>query len=93
LNRLLPVVVAGGDEGRLAIHQDVTFLLGRIEPEVGVSHALAAGRSAYLFVASREIEAAGKTLVAGNALEYTGEPEVAVRGRAMVEVVLFDLPG
>jgi quercetin 2,3-dioxygenase len=97
LNRLLPVVGRGGEDdgaaARLAIHQDVTFLLGRIEPEVGVSHALEPGRSAYLFVASGEIEAAGKTLAAGDALEYTGEAEVAVQGRETAEIVLFDLPG
>ncbi|HJN38691.1 MAG TPA: hypothetical protein QGH28_00765 [Chloroflexota bacterium] len=59
----------------------------------GVGHPLASGRSAYLFIAEGEIEADGHRLATGDALEYAREPEVAVRGQATAEIILFDLPG
>ena len=97
LNQFLSVVRSGGDNGgapgTLHIHQDVSLYVGRLEPDVAISHPLDAGRSAYLFVAEGAIEADGHALSAGDALEYTGEPAVNVRGRETAELVLFDLPG
>ncbi len=93
LNQFLSVVRPGGDDGNLHIHQDVSFLVGRIEPDIAVSHPLEAGRAAYLFVAEGAVKADGHTLSAGDALEYTAEPAVNVVGRETAELVLFDLPG
>ena len=82
LNQFLSVVRSGGDNGgapgTLHIHQDVSLYVGRLEPDVAISHPL---------------EADGHALSAGDALEYTGEPAVNVRGRETAELVLFDLPG
>ena len=97
LNQFLPVVRPGGGDngatGTLNIHQEVTFLLARLEVDSSISHALDDGRSAYLFVAEGSVEADGHTLSAGDALEYTDESAVTLRGIETAEVVLFDLPG
>lgn len=65
-NVLLPVVSGTGDDGTLIIHQDATLYLSDLDPGRSLSHALAPGRRAYLFVSQGAVEVKGHTLGPGD---------------------------
>jgi redox-sensitive bicupin YhaK (pirin superfamily) len=53
---------------------------------------LAEGRLGYVHVARGEVTVNGRTLSAGDALLYEGEPLVSVGQGIGAEVLVFDLP-
>ncbi len=80
-----------GRDGSIAIHQDADLWLGRLGPEVAVTHKLAPGRHAWVHVAEGEVEINGKDLRGGDAAALSGEPEVALAAAKPSQVLLFDL--
>ncbi|HEX4612322.1 MAG TPA: quercetin 2,3-dioxygenase, partial [Urbifossiella sp.] len=80
-----------GADGSLSIHQDARLYQTRLEPGRAVRHALAAGRGAFVHVATGAATVNGQTLAAGDAVKVEGEPEVVVTGTEPATVLLFDL--
>ena len=81
-----------GRDGSVKINQDAAVhgaLLGSGET---VSHALLAGRHAWVQVARGAVELNGQRLAAGDGAAVTDERELAIRGLEPSEILLFDLP-
>ncbi len=89
--RLRLIASPDGAEGSVTIHQDARVYAGLFDGEERASHAIGAGRRAYVHVARGEIEVNGETLRAGDALKSEGGTLALAQGRA-AEVLLFDLP-
>jgi redox-sensitive bicupin YhaK (pirin superfamily) len=80
-----------GRDGSVTIHQDALVYASLLDGAESATHALAAGRRAYVHVARGEVTANGQALEAGDALKATGEREIRLEGGKGAEVLLFDL--
>jgi redox-sensitive bicupin YhaK (pirin superfamily) len=80
-----------GLNGSLVVHQDARVLLAKLEPGQAAKYNPAAGRGAFLHVATGTVRINGKDLTAGDAVAVEGEPKIAVEGVKDGEVLLFDL--
>jgi redox-sensitive bicupin YhaK (pirin superfamily) len=90
--RLALLAAPAGEGGAVQLHQDARVFAALVDGDEVVTHALAAGRRAYVHVARGEVEVNGAALGPGDALRIDGETAVTLaRGRA-AEVLLFDLP-
>jgi len=90
-NRLRLLASPGGRDGSLPIHQAAELWNAMLEEGAGVEHALAAGRHAWLQVASGEVDLNGTTLHAGDGAAVSAEPVLRISARRASEVLLFDL--
>jgi redox-sensitive bicupin YhaK (pirin superfamily) len=88
--RLRLIASPDGAEGSVRLQQDARIYAGVFEGAERATHALAAGRRAYLHVARGEVQVNGHALQAGDALKTDAGIEIS-GGRA-AEVLLFDLP-
>jgi quercetin 2,3-dioxygenase len=89
--RLRLVASRDGREGSLTVHQDVSLWLGRIEPGSKLTQPLAAGRYAWLQVASGSLRANGQTLAAGDGAALADERAIELEAVEASHVLLFDL--
>lgn len=82
-------------EGSMTIHQDAHVLLGQVDAQHPAIYQLEEGRSAWIQVVRGEVEVAGETLKAGDAigLDQAGLVEIASKPTEAgpAEIVLFDL--
>ena len=85
------IAASGGRDGSVTIHQDASVYAALIDGTERVSHALAAGRKAYVHVARGKVAVNGQPLAAGDALKASGESTLVFEGGAQSEVLLFDL--
>lgn len=91
-NRLLPIVSHAKDGSTVYIHQDATFLVGRLEQGVELSHVLSGkGRGVYLFVIRGEIECSGNTLKSGDAAAITEVEKIDLRAKAASHALLIEV--
>ena len=98
--RLRLVASSEGRDNSVTIHQDASLFIGLLGAGEQATHAIAAGRRAYLHVARGELELRGGDKVyrlgAGSGAAITGESEVTLVGQALGadrgEALLFDLP-
>jgi redox-sensitive bicupin YhaK (pirin superfamily) len=88
--RLRLIASPDGAEGSVRVQQDARIYAGLFDGPEHATHALAAGRKAYLHVARGEVQVNGQMLQAGDALKTDAGLEIS-GGRA-AEVLLFDLP-
>ena len=80
-----------GADGSLTIHQDARLYASVLEKGTELTHALAAGRKAWVQVARGRVLVNGKELVAGDGMALTHEESVTVAGAEPSELLLFDL--
>ncbi|MBX9579115.1 MAG: pirin family protein [Gemmataceae bacterium] len=80
-----------GADGSLVIHQDAQLYVADLTAGREVRHEPAAGRAAYLHVATGTATVNGVVLTAGDGVAVEGEPAVTVAGDPAAEVLLFDL--
>ena len=90
--KLLPVVSAGDVAGTLPIDQEATIYVSRLEAGQSVSHDLATGRRAYLFLMSGAVELNGVAVEAGDQCRIESEPNLRIKGTEPAELILLDLP-
>ncbi len=91
LNRWLPIATGQpGIESRIAIWQDATCYVARVEG-APLSLSLGADRYGFLFLARGEAEVAGERLKPGDALRLQGPFEAAVHSEG-AELVFWDTP-
>ncbi len=89
--RLRLIAAGDGREGSVTIHQDAAVYAGLLDGAERLSHALAAGRKAYVHVARGQVTVNGQRLAAGDALKASGESGVMIERGAGAEILLFDL--
>jgi redox-sensitive bicupin YhaK (pirin superfamily) len=96
--RLRLIVSPDASEGSVLIHQDARVYAGLIDGEERAKLEVAPGRRMYLHVARGSVTAnAGGgspvALDAGDALELTNTPSLALEHGRNAEVLVLDLPG
>ncbi|GEJ56730.1 pirin family protein [Anaeromyxobacter diazotrophicus] len=91
--RLRLVASPDGAEGSLTIHQDARMYAGLLAEGEQARLPLAEGRQAWVQLARGELSVNGQALRAGDGAALTGEAavELAGRGAAPAEVLVFDL--
>jgi redox-sensitive bicupin YhaK (pirin superfamily) len=80
-----------GREGSVTIHQDAFLYAGLLDGADRATHALKAGRRAYVHVARGRVTANGQALDAGDALKVADAAELVLEKAKDAEVLLFDL--
>jgi len=78
-------------QGSLLIHQDARVFAARLDGGDILDYPVPAGRRIYLHVARGSLIVNGQALAAGDALMYTDEAGVELRGAKEAEVLLFDM--
>lgn len=89
--RLHLVTSKTGRDGSIAINQDADLHLARLAPGEKNAHTLAAGRHAWLHVATGEITLDGQPLRAGDAAALAGPATLQLAAATTAQVLLFDL--
>jgi redox-sensitive bicupin YhaK (pirin superfamily) len=89
--RLRLIASPDGADGSVTIHQDARVYAGLFGGAERASHALSAGRRAYVHVARGQLTVNGERLAAGDAL-MTETGVVELHGGEGAEVLVFDLP-
>ena len=89
--RLLLVASPDGRAGSVTVHQDARLYTALLDAGDRVSHALGAGRHAWVQVIRGDPTVSGGTLHAGDGLALSDEPEVVLEAKGPAEVLVFDL--
>jgi hypothetical protein len=89
--RLRLIASRDGREGSVTIHQDASIHATLLGPGEAVTHALAPSRHAWIQVIRGEISLGKETLSAGDGAAVSEESEISIVGRALAEVLVFDL--
>ena len=86
-------LIASSDarDGSVKIHQDASLYAALVDGAEKVTHALAAGRRAYVHVARGNVTVNGAPLEAGDAMKISSAGPVVLEQGASAEVLLFDL--
>ena len=90
--RLRLIVSPDGRDGSLTIGQDAALYAGSFGPGDRAEHALEAGRSAWVHVASGRLRINGIDLEAGDGAGIRSERSLSIEGLEEAEVVVWDLP-
>jgi redox-sensitive bicupin YhaK (pirin superfamily) len=85
------VASRGGRDGSVSIHQDADVWLGRLDAKATATHALSAGRHAWLQVAEGELTLNGQRLEAGDGAALSEENGLNLKAVKPSQVLLFDL--
>jgi redox-sensitive bicupin YhaK (pirin superfamily) len=91
-NRLLAVAAGHHDNGALTIHQDATLYLAALDAGRAVTHAIAPGRRAYLFLPQGAVTVNGQQLGPSDAAAIEGESSLELKATVPSELLLIDLP-
>jgi redox-sensitive bicupin YhaK (pirin superfamily) len=90
--KLLPVASPQPVNGEVTIHQDAQVYASILDKDESVTHALAAGRGAWIQVARGSVEVNGQKLGQGDGAAITDESEIKLTGTTPgSELLLFDL--
>jgi quercetin 2,3-dioxygenase len=90
--RLALIAAPAGEGGAVLLHQDARVYATLLDGTESVTHALAAGRRAYVHVARGRVSVNGLELGPGDAVRIESELEVRLAKGHGAEVLLFDLP-
>ena len=90
--RLRLVASPDGAEGSVTIHQDARIYAALLAPGQQVTHALPAGRYAWVQVARGSLALNGQHLGPGDGAAVTHETVLTLSGVSDAEALLFDLP-
>lgn len=87
-----PVVVKGGGDGKLDIHQDITIYVGDLSEGDSGSIEIAEGRLGYLHNSMIGKISVNKTLLEpGDGLKITGPENLEVKADSDSQLILFDM--
>jgi hypothetical protein len=89
-DRLLRVISGDGGDAVL-VHQDAHVLVSGLTAGTSVSHALGAGRGAYLYVIEGDATVLGERMLTGSAAQIRDEDTVAIDAVADTELILVDV--
>ena len=93
-NRLHLVASRDGRESSVTVHQDAALYVARLDADASVTHALAAGRGAWIHVARGEASLNGTKLAAGDGASIEDAGALSLTGgTGGAEILLFDLGG
>lgn len=78
-------------DGSIQINQDALVYAATLGPGLTISHAIAAGRGAWLQVLRGGVYLNHNSLVAGDGASIVDEPELAITATSESDFLLFDL--
>lgn len=90
-DRLRLVASRDGRDGSVTVHQDVALHAGLLDAGARVEHPLAAGRHAWVHVATGKVRLGEQVLEAGDGVAVSNEQRVVLEGVEPSEVLVFDL--
>lgn len=90
-DRLRLIASRDGRDGSLVLHQDVAIHASILSPGGKVSHALAAGRGAWVQVVAGTVVVNGQVLAAGDGAAIEDEAVLSLSSESGAEFLLFDL--
>ena len=90
-DRLLKVIGPEGGEV-VKVHQDASVQVARLEPGTSVSHRLAPGRGAYVYLIEGAATFDGHLVATGDAAKVSDQPELTIAARAPSELMVVDVP-
>jgi len=90
-NRLSVIASADGRDGSVTIGQDAAIYDSLLDAGAAVEHPLAAGRSAWVQVATGAVSVNGLTLEQGDGAALSDETAVRIVAQKPSEILLFDL--
>ena len=90
-NRLLKVIgPEGGDV--VKVHQDAAVYVASLEPGTEVTHAIGAGRGAYVYLIEGAASFDDEVVSRGDAAKVTDQPSLRIRASEPSELILVDVP-
>ncbi len=89
--RLRLIGSRSGRDGSVTIHQDADLYATLLNAGESVSHALRAGRCAWVQVANGSIAVNGQRLEAGDGMAVEGQGDLRLETETGAEVLLFDM--
>ena len=89
--RLRLVASPDGSDGSVTLHQDARLYVSHLGAGDTVLHEIAAGRHAWLQIASGAVTLNGQSLVAGDGAAVSDEQRLEIGADTGSEVLLFDL--
>ena len=90
-NRLLEIIGPGGGQA-VRVHQDASVYVAALDPGSEVTHALNAGRGAYVYVIDGSATFDGEAVATGDAAKVIEQPSITIRAREPSELILVDVP-
>jgi len=90
--RLRLIAARDGQDGAVAVHQDVSLYVSLLDKDQRVEHTLAPARHSWLQVARGAVELNGARLAQGDGAAISDEQKLAIAGaQDGSEILLFDL--
>jgi redox-sensitive bicupin YhaK (pirin superfamily) len=89
--RLRLIASPDGRDGSVTIHQDARVYAALLDGADMATHALAAGRRAYVHVARGTVKVNGQLLAGGDGARISKENSIVLSDAGKAEVLLFDL--
>lgn len=90
-NKLLKVIgPEGGDV--VLVHQDASVYIAHLEGDIEVTHAVGAGRGAYVYLIGGRAEFDGRAVATGDAAKVTDQPGLRIKATHPSELILVDVP-
>ncbi|WP_026354479.1 pirin family protein [Massilia niastensis] len=90
--RLRLIASSDGRDGSVSMRQDAEIYAAIVDGDDALTHALRAGRQAYVHVVRGRVTVNGVELAGGDALKLADEQAVTLARAEAAEVLLFDLP-
>ena len=84
-------VISGDGGDAVLVHQDAHVFVSRLQPGASVTHALAAGRGAYLYVIEGRAQLNGQPLETGAAAQVRDEPTISIEAGETTELIMVDV--
>jgi redox-sensitive bicupin YhaK (pirin superfamily) len=84
-------VISGDGGDAVLVHQDAHVFVSRLTAGHAVTHDLAAGRGAYLYVIEGDATVNGERMRTGSAAQIADEPSVALEAAADTELIMVDV--
>ncbi len=99
-NRLLRVVapeISSGPDGSVdgstvAVHQDASVYIGRLEPGVSIDQPIAEGHGLYLYLIGGKARVGDQELSTGDSAEIESEPSVRIEAIEQSELIAVEVP-
>ena len=92
LNQWCLLASEQAENGSLKVHQNMSLFASKLSERNELQYALNEKRSAYLQVASGNIEIEGAQLSAGDAAMFDSAQTIHIKAKDNAEILLFDLP-
>jgi redox-sensitive bicupin YhaK (pirin superfamily) len=89
-DRLLKAI-AGDDGDTVLVHQDAVVFVSHLTAGATVTHELADGRGAYLYVIEGDLAVGGEKMTTGSAAQIMDEPRIPIEAQVDTELILVDV--